>query len=220
MERLFVIGDIHGCADELEKMLKIVDGKIQKDDTIICLGDYIDRGPDSKRVVDILLGRANHPNKHVFLRGNHEVMMIDGEDFWPLNGGIETLRSYGKTPMDFPFFWQELIPSHKKFFLDTQMYYQAGRVVCVHAGLDPDVPLEKQNDHFMLWDRTCYGYMGAYHDDEFVVIGHTPGRAVIECTNQLAIDTSCVFGGSLSCAILDLKGGLIDCLEVRSGYSW
>lgn len=222
--RLFVIGDIHGCLNELIRLLALVDNTIEKDDQIVFIGDYIDRGPDSKGVIDLLIERnRSHPNKHIFLRGNHEDMMMTGEHYWGLNGGIETLQSYGLTVAEYGMGdWLAQIPeTHRAFLENTQIYYKVGRTVCVHAGLDPGVSLEEQSEKVMLWDRRFYKYVGQYHDDEYVVIGHTPGHEVQETVNQLALDTACVFGGKLSCAIIHPETGVVtDVIQVKSEFSY
>lgn len=224
--KLFVVGDIHGCSHELVKLLSVVDNKIQKDDRIVFVGDYIDRGPDSKGVIDILISRAaSHPNEHIFLKGNHEDMMLSGAHYWALNGGIETLRSYGSsnafTAYEFNTYMDIIPADHKRFLQNLKSFYKEGRTVVVHAGLNPKLPLEEQEENFMFWDRKYYKYNGAYHDNEYVVIGHTPGHEIQETTNQLAIDTACVFGGKLSCAIIQPEfGTVIDVIQIKSEFNY
>lgn len=219
--KLFVIGDIHGCLNELIKLLALVDTKIQKDDQIVFVGDYIDRGPDSKGVIDLLIRRAkDHPNKHIFLRGNHEDMMLNEKHHWAFNGGSQTLKSYGSGFND-PNFWSSVPMDHREFLINTKLYYQIGRTVVVHAGLDPTIPLRLQTEDFMLWDRRFFKYEGKYFENEFVVIGHTPKEVMQQTANQLAIDTGCVFGGKLTCAVIEPNAGaLIEWMDVKSEYSW
>jgi serine/threonine protein phosphatase 1 len=225
MKRLFVIGDIHGCREELEKLLEMTDRYITAEDEYVFLGDYIDRGPDSKGVIDVLIARSKtHPNAHVFLTGNHEEMMVKGESYWALNGGLETLSSYGLIPekaYEFNNYWEEIPADHREFLKDLKLYYRAGRVVCVHAGLQPGISLLQQNKNAMVWDRTYVGYDGDYHDDVMVVYGHTPSYSITERKNQRGIDTACVFGGKLTCVVMEtVSGEHVNTFSIKSGFNW
>jgi serine/threonine protein phosphatase 1 len=222
IKRLFVIGDSHGCLNELEKLLTLTDQYIKSDDEYVFLGDYIDRGPNSKGVVDLLIERGkSHPIKHTFLRGNHEEMLLDKSEYWGRNGGWATLDSYGREPYENKD-WTTLIPKdHWEFYNSTEIYYKVGRTFCVHAGIDPFLSYKLQKPEDMIWDRRFVGYDGGYIDDLYVVYGHTPTYSIIEKPNQLGIDTSCVFGGKLTCAVIDAEiGQFTSAFQVKSEFSW
>lgn len=208
--RLFIIGDIHGCRKQLESLLEVVDEQIEEGDEVVFVGDYVDRGPDSKGVIDVILERQKkHPNKHVTLMGNHEDMMMTGA-YWIQNGGIQTIQSYLDNEDDWKDitshedFLRRFVPyEHKIFLNELKMYHQVGKVVVVHAAIDPSLSLELQNSHTMLWERNFDGYKGDYVGGWTVVRGHTPLNGMKITKNQFMIDTACVFGGELTCLVID-----------------
>jgi len=214
--KIYAIGDIHGCLEELKQILELIDNQIEPEDEIVFLGDYVDRGPDSKGVIDLLIDRRdNDLHKHAFLRGNHEEMMIDyinsnGTDgySWFQNGGFATIISYG---------WGDGIPDTHIYFLeDTKLLYRNGKYVFVHAGIDRRLPIEENTPQKLLWTRNNVDYKGSYPEDVFVVFGHTPKELVNLGPNQVGIDTGCVFGNKLTCAIIDIETNQIDYLFVES----
>ena len=172
MSRVFAIGDAHGCSSTFRKMvLEVID--VQKSDILYCLGDYIDRGHDSKGVVDFILElRAKGYALHT-LRGNHEQIMIDSPkssdrlQHWIVNGGQETLDSFGVLSYD------DLHPEYKAFFEQTEFYLIYDRYIFVHAGLNFSNPDPFEDKEAMLWIR------GGEVDYEklanrIIVHGHTP----------------------------------------------
>ena len=211
--KLYVIGDIHGCRTELRQMLDLIDAEVTRKDTIVFLGDYIDRGPDSCGVIQDLIDRKNSEVKHVFLMGNHEDMMLNDRRSWAHNGGAETLMSYGK----------EGIPdSHYEFIKNLEPYYKENDVVCVHAGIDPEYDLLYQLPYDMMWTRKFVGYNGDYKNNEFVIYGHTPLNVILERKNQIGIDTACVFGGELTCVVIDTgdRPEVIKYIQVQSSFDY
>lgn len=218
MSRVFVIGDVHGCYNELVKLLSIVDSKLTPEDTVVFLGDYIDRGPDSKGVINLLIKRKEkHKNLHVFLRGNHEDMAINHSPYWLHNGGNNTVSSYNYDPMEHEYMNDAIPSKHWDFMRKTDLVYKQGRVVCVHAGIDPSIPYKEQRESVLLWDRNFVGYDGDYFDDYFVVYGHPPTSYINQKNNQIGIDTGCVFGGHLTCAVIHAKSGNVDeIIQVKS----
>lgn len=210
--RLFVFGDIHGCLDQLKALHAKVEPKLKHpDDHVVFLGDYVDRGPDSKGVVDFLIDLdEKHPGRYTFLRGNHEDMMLNDVSNFLYNGGRETLNSYGYNPENHPYLLDCVPAIHKQFYNATQLYYKRNRVVCVHAGIDPVKKLEDQRERDMIWERAWVGYDGDYVDNAFVVYGHTPRPSIVQRRNQLGIDTACVFDGWLTCAVIDDISGNVD----------
>lgn len=221
--RLFVVGDIHGCYNELIRLLDKTDNMIEEGDQYVFLGDYIDRGPNSKQVIDLLIARSkDHPNEHIFIKGNHEDMLINKYPGFFMNGGYDTIKSYGCSDTESYRFWDEYVPSsHKNFLEDLRTYYKVGRTVCVHAGLDPEKELEEQYEQTMIWSRQTVGYDGFYKGDLFVVYGHTPVEKKIDRQNQLGIDTGCVFGNKLTCAIIAPEEGIsLGSVDIKSEFKW
>jgi serine/threonine protein phosphatase 1 len=193
MKQIAVIGDIHGCLDELEILMdKYVLPHIDKLEHIVFVGDYIDRGPKSKQVFDY----CQKIPKVIMLKGNHEDMMSDpNQEFvWFNNGGRETVNSYSN-PED--------INNDAKLMEKLRTSFKFGRVVVSHACMDPSLSLEEQSEHDLIWSRDFVGYKGTYKDNNFNIFGHTPMREILERPNQLGIDTGCVFGYKLSAVIID-----------------
>ena len=158
--RLCIIGDIHACPAELETLLAAL--ALQPADHLVCLGDYIDRGPDARAVVDLLLGiQTAAVCRCTFLKGNHEDMFLDflgydglyGQSFL-MNGGQQTLASYQCDPWTPGREVAALMPdTHREFFLNLQLYLPADAVLCVHAGINPGYSLEEQGAEDLLWIR-------------------------------------------------------------------
>jgi len=203
--RLFAIGDVHGCADELKRLLDAL--PLGADDTIVFVGDYIDRGPDSRAVLDLVLEvRARPDVMTICLKGNHEDMCLDylgrgghWGDAWSMNGGGATLRSYG---IDQRLAGAEVaahLPRGHLTLLDGLDHsFTADGHLFVHAGIRPDRSLEQQQDEDLLWIRD--EFIAAPHALPYtVVFGHTPQRLVLaDLPYKIGIDTGCVYGGRLS----------------------
>ncbi|MBW2264660.1 MAG: serine/threonine protein phosphatase [Deltaproteobacteria bacterium] len=203
MERVFAVGDIHGCLDKLVLLMGKIDIDFKKD-TLVFIGDYIDRGPKSKEVVDYLMDLARGKDSVIFLKGNHEYMLqgyLDGTDtmFFLANGGEATIRSYLQSGLRDEV---EPIPSdHLEFFDSLRLYYETADYIFVHAGLKAQVPLEKQNEWDMLWIREEF----IYSDFDFgrqVVFGHTAFQKPLVLANKIGIDTGAVYGNKLTCVEL------------------
>lgn len=193
-EKIVAIGDIHGCLRTLNALLEQL---IDYDDyTFVFIGDYIDRGNDSKGVIDRLLEFEQH-HPCVFIRGNHEQMLLDAIekdelDLWLMNGGKSTIASYGGSHNDFN------IPEHHiEFYKNTKIYYDTEEYFFVHAGLSPyktiAACLEDENevDNF-LWERD---HLNAFETpwEKKIVFGHTPRSHPIKKGKMLGIDTGCVY---------------------------
>ena len=222
-KRLFAIGDIHGCCKELSVLLEYLlsQEKLSSEDTVIFIGDYIDRGADSNGVIELLINIKQEFPEIIFLRGNHEDMLLDflgfdgnlGEVFIP-NGGGETLASYGlKSDITHDELLQKLPKSHLGFFLDLESYVSVGGYVFAHAGLDPERDVNMQMDNDLFWIRDKF--LDNKHDfGKVVVFGHTPFQDVtFDLPYRIAIDTGCVYGNMLSC--IELVGKTI--LQVSIG---
>ena len=210
--RTFVVGDIHGCLPELDALLAGL--KLAPGDTLACLGDYVDRGTDSRGVIDLLLEVAALSGlRTIFLRGNHEDMMLGWlgrggayGDAWLRNGGGDTLESFGFKPP-----WPE--PGHVAarlegryltFLQGTPSHHEVDDHLLVHAGIRPGIPLERQTREDMLWIRG--EFIEATHDlGRTVVFGHTPvSEVLVDLPYKIGIDTGCVYGGHLTA--LELPG--------------
>jgi len=212
--RLFAIGDIHGCARELEALLAGL--RPARGDTLLFVGDYIDRGPASRAVIDQLLDVERRTDvASVFLRGNHEDMCLSflgrpgswGES-WFVNGGAATLRSYGIDARSTPAVAEEALPAaHLRFFEHLQSLHVVGDYLFAHAGIRPDRPLAEQEDDDLLWIRE--EFINAPHSLPYtVVFGHTPQRNVlVQLPYRIGIDTGCVYGGRLTA--LELPAGVV-----------
>ncbi len=206
-EKLIAIGDVHGCARSMDALLEKLTP--YDDRTFVFIGDYIDRGPDSRSVVDQLLEfRKDHET--VFLRGNHEQLLLDSIDnndysLWLTNGGATTLDSYHA---DYPN--PDLPSAHMQFYRDTRLYYETSRYFFVHAGMPADQMVEEakqmeESTYHFLWDRSHLNALETVWE-KTVVFGHTPRSQPIVKDNMIGIDTGCVFNslgyGKLTAALL------------------
>ena len=200
--RIFAIGDIHGCNHELRKLLP----RIEPDpltDTVVFLGDYIDRGPDSRGVIDTILDFKRAFPDAICLKGNHEDMFLDSYlneknvDLYFYNRGASTLYSYGVSIADFPAV-KFLPEEHLKFFTNLPLYYETDDYIFVHAGLRPKVSLEEQSLEDLLWIRDEF-INSRWNFGKTVVFGHTPLAEPLIEKNKIGIDTGVVYGGHLTC---------------------
>lgn len=218
--RLFVVGDVHACPAELEALIRSL--PLYKGDRLVFLGDYVDRGPGSREVIDFLLGlQSDGEGELVFLKGNHEDMFLHymgysghyGEAFL-FNGGSTTLESYGLSLLSTGGeVASALPPAHLQFFLDLKTLYPVEDVLCVHAGVNPLKPLEEQEEEELLWVREEFIY-NSHSLPYTVIFGHTPQREVLfHLPYKVGIDTGLVYGGKLSCLELVEK----KLLQVRRG---
>lgn len=220
MGRLYVVGDIHGCADELDVLLGAVD--LDTEDCIVFVGDYIDRGPRSADVVERLLAlQRDARGRVVCLKGNHEDMLLAYMGYPGLNasaflynGGTDTLSSYGLAP------WAsggELLATmpreHLEFFRTLGLTHEAPPYLVVHAGIHPDRGLAEQREADLLWIRDRF--VSRPHDLPYTVcFGHTPQRDVLlDLPYKIGLDTGCVYGNLLSC--LEVTQGRL--LQVAAG---
>jgi serine/threonine protein phosphatase 1 len=203
MAKIFAVGDIHGSFDRLQELLQ----KIPVDfasDTLVFIGDYIDRGPGSVEVVDYLLDLKKKVPGVIFLKGNHEDMLekyLDGTDRFTylLNGGQATLDSYlSKTDRSGSF---PIPTDHMAFFKSLRLYYETEAYIFVHAGLRPKVPLASQEAEDLLWIRDKFIY-SKYNFGKPVVFGHTPLEKPLVEPNKIGIDTGAVYGNALTCVQL------------------
>jgi len=209
--KIFAIGDIHGCLENLEKLLKILPVNWGKD-LVIFLGDYIDRGPNPRGVIEKVLElKKLYGEKIITLKGNHEWMFerfLKGIDIdvFLYNGGGMTLKSYydKKGHLEIP-------EEHLKFLKELKLYYETEDYIFVHAGLRPGKELKEQNEEDLLWIRDSF-YFSEYKFPKTIVFGHTPFPAPLILDDRIGIDTGCVYGGALTAIELpDKKIYQIEC---------
>ena len=203
MGKIFAIGDIHGSFDRLKDLMQKIPIDFEND-TLVFIGDYIDRGPGSVEVVDYLLALRRQVPGIIFLKGNHEDMLekyLDGTDRFTylLNGGQNTLDSYlSKTNRSDSF---PIPADHMDFFKSLRLYYETEAYIFVHAGLRPKVNLESQKTEDLLWIRDKFIY-SRYNFGKPVVFGHTPLEKPLVESNKIGIDTGAVYGNALTCVQL------------------
>lgn len=167
--RTFAIGDIHGCDVAFEALLESLD--LAKEDTVIVLGDAIDRGPDSARVMEMLLNLERH-HRLVFVLGNHEQMMLEALEvgvhtsMWMMHGGEPTLESYGGKVENIP-------EHHLEFFTRSVPYWETETEIYVHANLEPGVDMDSQSAHSLRWQHLT-GHESPHPSGRRVFCGHTP----------------------------------------------
>ncbi len=193
--RLLAVGDIHGCSGLLDELLREVAPGEQ--DRLVFLGDYLDRGPDSRGVIERLLALQQRWPQTVFLRGNHEQMFVDyldGRNTWLLlaNGGQSTLASYGVDR------GAEVPAPHQAFLRGLPSSYSCEGCIFVHAGLRPGIPLAEQDEQDLLWIRDEF-LDSDYDWGKTIVFGHTPRVQPLLAARRIGVDTGAVYGRQLTC---------------------
>ncbi len=195
--RIFAIGDIHGC---FNSMKELIEDKIQlkKNDKLIFLGDYIDRGPESKKVLDYITELQNNEYDVITLLGNHEAMLIDayndeGSIFkWIQNGGSETLKSFNIDAL------KNIEPKYLNFFNKLKLYYELDEFLFVHAGFNDKLENPFSDNYCMVW-KSKKQYFNPLLKDRTIIHGHSPVPLRI-CQEQIKnnnkvinIDGGCVY---------------------------
>lgn len=195
MRHTFVVGDVHGCDIALEKLLDAM--ILTSEDRLIMLGDVIDRGSDSRRVIEMLIDIGNSCRLD-FVMGNHEQMLLDAlrspsvATIWSGWGGAETLAAYGEDLADIP-------ADHLAFLAAGLPYVETDRYICIHANLEPDVPLESQSADWLRWHKVT-GSERPHESGKRIVCGHTrlPGDVPRVTEGWIMIDTCAYDGGFLT----------------------
>jgi len=206
MKKIFAIGDIHGCLGKLQSLIQNISAD-QKNDIIVFIGDYIDRGSASREVVDYVIQLKGEYKNVVCLLGNHEYMFLrylDGvdEEMYLYNGGQATLFAYAISLAETPQKRKAKIPpEHLQFFESLLLHYEMDDYLFVHAGLKPGLILSRQTIHNLLWVR--HEFIDTDYDfGKMIVFGHTPLSYPLIMPNKIGIDTGAVFGGKLTCVEL------------------
>lgn len=200
--KTYVIGDIHGCFAQFQKLLEVIKPDL-RNDRLIMLGDYIDRGPNSYLTLrKIIHLQKEFGNQHVILlRGNHEQMAIDYLNTptylsnWSWNGGASTLKDLQKHGDD--------LANYKDFLQGLPLYYEDEHFIYVHGGIRYGICLDEQKESDLLWLREEF-YRNPASEKKPVIFGHTPTRTINGAwkpyihRNRIGIDTGCVYEGFLS----------------------
>ena len=190
---VYAMGDIHGCLYSLRKLIDSL--PLSSEDELVFLGDYIDRGPDSKGVIDFLISLSEE-HRCIFLRGNHEEMFLNAilygkdMDLWYFNGAHATARSYGSI--------SKIPNEHVEFISSTLYHYTFDNFLFVHAGVKPGVSLEEQSEFDLVWIRDEFIYSFDPLPGFRVIFGHTPFEEPLVMKDKIGIDTGCVYGGKLT----------------------
>jgi serine/threonine protein phosphatase 1 len=211
--RTIAIGDIHGCSAAFETLLAAI--QPDRHDSIVTLGDYIDRGPDSRGVVDRLIRLAGRCH-FIPIQGNHEEMFAAAlRDkaairSWLECGGVDTLRSYGWAAGTGRALADWFPKSHLEFLAGCRPYFETETHVFVHAGLVADVPLDRQPGVALRWRVTQADTAVPHCSGKVTVVGHTPqhGGEVLDLGFLICIDTNCA------------RGGWLTAIDVGSGRGW
>jgi serine/threonine protein phosphatase 1 len=223
--RVYAVGDIHGRLDLLRHLHRSIEKDVQERmparNIAVYLGDYIDRGPDSRGVVEFLIAEPLPGFECHHLSGNHDAWLprfLDGIDNgvdWMFNGGDVTLESYGvelgvfglggdleNTRRDLA---ARLPDHHAAFFRGLALSHVVGDYLFVHAGIRPGVPIDAQDPDDLIWIRE--EFLGSTVDHgKIVVHGHTPDHQVQIKENRIGIDTAAYATGQLTCLVLEGDG--------------
>ncbi|WP_339138814.1 MAG: metallophosphoesterase family protein [Candidatus Electrothrix sp. GW3-4] len=207
LSKTCIIGDIHGCLTSLQSLLKLVD---KEADTFVFLGDYIDRGSESKEVVECILNFKKKHRNVITLLGNHEIMLTNylrgyDDGTFMRAGGKETLVSYGIKPKTKPEKVAKLFPEeHMNFFRELALLWENEHGIYVHAGIEPGVHLTRQVSSYCLWARDEF-IRTPYKFSKPIIFGHTVFREPLVQENKIGIDTGAVYGGKLTALLLPEK---------------
>jgi serine/threonine protein phosphatase 1 len=210
--RVLAVGDIHGCSTALDAVLAAA--APAADDVLVTLGDYVDRGPDSRGVIERLIP-LHAAGRLVPLLGNHDALMLDARESyfacrgWLSCGGRAALASYGMAQPEQVDLGR--IPEAHWHFLerDCRRWHETDTHLFVHATVDPDLPLDEQSDELLLWEKLTRPI--AHKSGKVTVCGHTPqkGGRPLDWGRTVCIDTG-----------VYLAGGWLTCLDVGSGHYW
>ena len=207
--RLYAVGDIHGCSRELSVLLDCLrnEERLGVEDRVVFIGDYIDRGPDSRGVLQLLNEFREEFPGSIFLRGNHEDMLLDYLGFkgsqglsYLANGGRGFLKSYGILASCRPVEVVNDLPNaHLAFLNSLERYALVGQYLFCHAGINPLLGLREQRDEDLFWIRDEF-VMNIHRLDRTVVFGHTPYEDIFfNLPYKIGIDTGLVYKNLLSC---------------------
>jgi len=207
--RTIAIGDIHGHLDALKAVLQAA--APEQDDTILTLGDYVDRGPASRGVIDFLLGLRQTTNL-IPLLGNHDRMFLDACDGdwaaredWLQFGGRDTVDSYGGAVPD------NVPEQHLEFLRTCRLYYETPTHIFLHASYIPQRPMDEQPEETLLWDKLRDREPGPHCSGKQVIVGHTAQKdgRILDLGHLICIDTCCY-----------CDDGWLTALDTETGQIW
>ncbi|MBN9235675.1 MULTISPECIES: metallophosphoesterase family protein [Phyllobacteriaceae] len=219
--RLYAIGDVHGRLDLLTAMHERIAAELERDRPadwrIVHLGDYVDRGPDSKGVIDFLIAAQQRDPRMIALAGNHDIgfldflAMPDAEGLFARYGGRETALSYGvaidfSDPASVEQGWKDLVravsPEQRRFLHELPYSASFGDFFFCHAGVRPGIALERQAHDDLIWIRTAFhNHPGLY--EKIIVHGHTPQPEAELMPNRVNVDTGAWQTGILTALVVD-----------------
>lgn len=226
---LYAIGDIHGHLDQLKKQHDRIAADQARHGAapVVHIGDLVDRGPDSRGVIDYLMAGQQSGADWVVLKGNHDRMFalyltaLDAHDdglrrdlSWlhPRLGGAATLASYGvQNPGDRPLepVFQDALAAvpqaHRDWLAALPTAHHSGDVIFAHAGIRPGIPLAEQVETDLVWIREPFLSDPRDHG-ALIVHGHTAIDAPTHYGNRLNLDSSAAYGGPLSAVVIDEDG--------------
>jgi serine/threonine protein phosphatase 1 len=197
MPRTIAIGDVHGCSKALDALIEAI--QPTPVDTLVMLGDYVDRGPDSRGVLDRLIELGSRC-RLVPILGNHDQMMLDtlnGEDseIWLEVGGREALESY-ETTEDL-----DVIPSDHVAFLKSSLpFHETDSHIFAHANYYPDIPMAEQTEDMLRWESLKSFTPGPHESGKRVIVGHSSQKSgeILDLGHLVCLDTFCYGGGWLT----------------------
>ena len=234
---LYAIGDIHGCLNQLTSLHKkiLTNDKFKvKEDLLIYLGDYIDRGLKSKQVIDQIIKIKNEKIKTIHLMGNHEEFMVNflfnksnNIKNWLKFGVDQTFKSYGIEIVEFikdgfediiidklrDILLEKMSSEHIDFFKSLKTSFSSEKYLFVHAGIDPNKKLTEQTKEDYLWSRSDIFFDKDFKAEKIIVHGHTPEENIVNYPFRINIDTGCFFSGKLSCVCLNDKNNHREFIE-------
>ncbi|MCL6284872.1 serine/threonine protein phosphatase [Ruegeria sp. 2012CJ41-6] len=221
---IYAIGDIHGQLDELHRALSLIEADGGADARVVFLGDYVDRGPDSRAVIDLLIEGQQAQRNWITLLGNHDRMFAWFMEDVPRHdphmlvgyhwlhdrlGGVETLQSYGVTfeartrLADLHASAKEIIPqAHVDFLRGLQPMFETPDLAFVHAGIRPGVPLTQQSENDLVWIRQSFHACLEPHP-KLIVHGHTPVDVPSHYGNRINLDSGAGYGQPLTTAVFE-----------------
>lgn len=207
-ERVIALGDIHGCVHALDAILAVIEPGPQ--DLIVCLGDFVDQGRDTKAVIQTLLDLRKRTNL-VAIEGNHEEMLaaaLENEKqrrYWEMAGGIQTLNSYRYAGS-----LRDIPGEHWEFILSAADYFQTSTHIFTHANYEPNLPLHEHATYTLRWSLLDPKNAKPHFSGKTAIVGHTEQRSgdILDLGFVKCIDTYCYGSGWLTA------------LEVKTGQIW
>jgi len=198
-QRLFAVGDVHGCSTALKTLIETI--APGPDDTLVFLGDVIDYGPDTRGVIEQLIGLSNQC-RVILIQGNHEEMLFkavvnrDDRRYWESCGGVTTRRNHPECGDD-----ELILPKHLAFLRERCLdYFETDRFLFLHANYYPNRPMPEQSGHTLRWEPVDPHRMARHYSGKTAIVGHTTRTdgEVLDLGFLIMIDTGAAMGGWLT----------------------